>query len=43
LGWRALGMKKASSVNSASVLVSRDSLGELIGVLDADDRRRLGL
>jgi hypothetical protein len=43
LGWRALGLKKSSSVDSASVWVTRESLGDLIGVLDTDDRRRLGL
>ncbi|MFQ5558084.1 MAG: hypothetical protein ACE5GB_11330 [Acidimicrobiales bacterium] len=42
-GWRELGLRKPSYVAAGSTWVRRDTVGDLIGVLDTADRRRLGL
>ncbi|MDW3217113.1 MAG: hypothetical protein R8F63_00760 [Acidimicrobiales bacterium] len=43
LRWREAGLRKSSQVSAEATWVARTTLGPLIGVLEREDRRRLGL
>jgi len=43
VGWRELGLQKASVVSGGVVLVAVGEIGDLIGQLGPEDRRRLGI